>query len=161
LADEVYRKLHPPLFIKMLPNFDENGFLPEGIWECSLKEFRRRFAVFRRSDRRLHLFANLEEFLDEIHKTKWVNEIIIDGSFVTNKDEPNDIDILLALDSNKTKTEMPFWIESFLNQSQLRKKYMFDVISAFYQSPKYYKNLDFFQQVRQSKLRKGVVRLIL
>jgi hypothetical protein len=161
LADEVYLKLRPHLFIEMLPNFDENGFLPEGVWECSLKEFSRRFAMFRRSDRRFNLFAGLEEFLTEIIKTDWVDEIIIDGSFVTDKDEPNDIDILLALALRTTKLEMPFWIELILDSTALRRKYGFDVMIVRNQSPKYYKNLDFFQQVRQSELRKGVVRLIL
>ena len=143
----------------MLPNFEENGFLPEGVWECSLKEFSGRFAAFRRSDRRMQLFAKLEEFLDETDKTKWVKEVIIDGSFVTGKDEPNDIDILLALDSETENLEMPFWIERVLDKSLIRKRYGFDVFIEVYDSSFYHKNLDFYQKVRHSDLRKGVVRL--
>ncbi len=145
----------------MLPNYDENGFLPEGVWDCSLEELQTRFAAFRRSDRRLKLFAELEKFLAEIIKTNWVKEIIIDGSFVTEKEEPNDIDIILALHKSTANIETPFWIENTLDRTRLAKKYKFDVMVVLDQSRKYQVNLDFFQQVRQSDLRKGVVRLTL
>ena len=91
----------------MLPNFDENGFLPEGVWDCSVAEFASRFAVFRRSDRRLKLFSQLEVFLEEILKTDWIQEVIIDGSFVTNKDEPNDIDLILLTSKEETEITVP------------------------------------------------------
>lgn len=45
----------------MIPDFDENGFLPEGIWDADLAEFAKRFAVFRRSDRRFDLFEELRK----------------------------------------------------------------------------------------------------
>jgi len=145
----------------MLPNYDENGFLPEGVWDCSLEELQTRFAAFRRSDRRLKLFAELEKLFAEIIKTNWVKEIIIDGSFVTEKEEPNDIDIILALHKSTANIETPFWIENTLDRTRLAKKYKFDVMVVLDQSRKYQVNLDFFQQVRQSDLRKGVVRLTL
>ncbi|MGI8883223.1 MAG: DUF6932 family protein [Pyrinomonadaceae bacterium] len=145
----------------MLPNYDENGFLPEAVWDCSLEELQTRFAAFRRSDRRLKLFAELEKFLAEIIKTNWVKEIIIDGSFVPEKEEPNDIDIILALHKSTANIETPFWIENTLDRTRLAKKYKFDVMVVLDQSRKYQVNLDFFQQVRQSDLRKGVVRLTL
>jgi len=145
----------------MLPNYDENEFLPEGVWDCSLEELQTRFAAFRRSDRRLKLFAELEKFLAEIIKTNWVKEIIIDGSFVTEKEEPNDLDIILALHKSTANIETPFWIENTLDRTRLAKKYKFDVMVVLDQSRKYQVNLDFFQQVRQSDLRKGVVRLTL
>ena len=69
----------------MLPDFDENGFLPEGVWDCSIEEFRSRFAIFRRSDCRLKLFDKLEEFLAEILKTDWVREVIIDEVLLPTK----------------------------------------------------------------------------
>ncbi|MDQ3131609.1 MAG: hypothetical protein M3Q99_12720 [Acidobacteriota bacterium] len=145
----------------MLPNYDENEFLPEGVWDCSLEELQTCFAAFRRSDRRLKFFAELEKFLAEIIKTNWVKEIIIDGSFVTEKEEPNDIDIILALHKSTANIETPFWIENTLDRTRLAKKYKFDVMVVLDQSRKYQVNLDFFQQVRQSDLRKGVVRLTL
>lgn len=143
----------------MLPNFDENGFLPEGVWECFVAEFASRFAVFRRSDRRLKLFSQLEIFLEEILKTDWIQEVIIDGSFVTNKDEPNDIDLILALKPDFETAQIPFWLSQRLNVKRLRRIYKFDVFIEIYGTVGYKNKLDFFQDVRDSALRKGVVRL--
>ena len=115
-----------PYLFKMLPSFDENGFLPEGVWDCSIEEFRSRFAIFRRSDCRLKLFDKLEDFLAEILKTDWVREVIIDGSFVTDKAEPGDIDVLLALHPEFEETELLFWEKRSLDPKHLGKKYKFD-----------------------------------
>lgn len=104
----------------MLPEFDEYGFLPEGVWECDLAEFAKRFAVFRRSDRRLILYEKLENLLKEVVATSWIQEVIIDGSFVTDKNEPNDIDIVLVIRFAVQNLEPPFWIERALNQNRLR-----------------------------------------
>lgn len=133
--------------------------MPEGVWDCSVEELRLKFGVFRTSDRRPNLFDKLEKLLAETNKTEWIEEIIIDGSFISGKDEPNDIDIILALRQETKNVETPFWIERILSQEGLKKRYGFDVIIVIYESPKHLINLDFFQQVRQSDLRKGVVRL--
>lgn len=139
----------------MLPQLTENGYLPEGVWDCSMEELRKKFGVFRGSDQRPKLFNKLEEFLAEIYKTGWIEEVIIDGSFVTGKEDPNDIDIILALREPPKNVETPFWIARILSQQTIRKKYGFDVIIVLYKSPKHIINLDFFQQVRQSDLRKA------
>ena len=145
----------------MLPEFDENGFLPEGVWDCDLAEFAKRFAVFRRSDRRFVLFEKLEKLLKETLATGWVKEIIIDGSFVTNKDEPGDIDIILALlPEFMTAVDVSFWAHRILDEKFLSKRYGFDVRIAILDSAKYYEVIDFFQQIKDSDKRKGLVRLI-
>ncbi len=144
----------------LLPNFNEHGFLPEGVWNCEIEEFISRFAVFQRTDCRLQLCSKLEEFLADVSKIKFIKEIIIDGSYVTEKDEPNDIDIILILDKEFEKVETPFWIVNLLDSSLLRKKYQFDVKVVVFESNMHLEYLDFFQNVRQSNLKKGIVRLI-
>lgn len=52
--------------------------------------------MFSVSDRRLKLFDALAQMLEEVLATGWVKEVIIDGSFVTDKAEPNDIDFGFA-----------------------------------------------------------------
>jgi hypothetical protein len=143
----------------MLPEFDQQGFLPEGVWTCGLVEFVKTFAVFRRSDRRLMLYEKLESLLKETLATGWVQEIIIDGSFVTKKDEPGDIDIILALFPAFDTAEISFWTGKVLDGKFLSKKYSFDVKVETFGSFGYQKTLDFFQQIKDSDERKGVVRL--
>ena len=81
----------------MLPAFNDDGVLPPGVWPCELAELAQRFAVFRITERRLQLYGNLENLLRETLRTGVVAEVIIDGSFVTAKEEPNDIDLVLGL----------------------------------------------------------------
>ncbi len=47
-----------------IPALDADGFLPEGVFECSLDELRERFGRFQRSDKRLNLAANLRQLPD-------------------------------------------------------------------------------------------------
>lgn len=91
--------------------------------------------------------------------TDWICEVIIDGSFVTEKDEPNDIDIILVIRSEFAELEPPFWIERALNQNRLRKTYKFDVFVEIKGSLGHQKKIDFFQKIKDSDERKGVVRL--
>lgn len=53
---------------------------------------------FENSKRRKLLFRSLCNFLSSLPCAAIVKELWIDGSFLTLKDEPNDIDILLILD---------------------------------------------------------------
>lgn len=144
----------------MLPKFTKEGFLPQGIWDCEIEAFISRFAIFQKTDRRVLLFSKLEELLAEISKIDFIKEVIIDGSYVTQKDAPNDIDIILVLDEKAEKTDIPFWAANILDVKQLKRKYSFDVKVVIFNSLSYFEYLDFFQNVRQSNLRKGIVRLI-
>ena len=89
---------HRPRKVAMpIPELNENGFLPEGVHEASLEEVRERFGRFQRTDRRPALFAKLSLFLAEVRASGLVVAVILDGSFVTAKDEPSDIDLILVL----------------------------------------------------------------
>jgi len=44
-----------------------------------------------------HLMAKLEAFVHELRASGMVRAIIVNGSFVTNKEAPNDIDLLIVL----------------------------------------------------------------
>jgi hypothetical protein len=77
--------------------FDEFGFLnPNNIIISNIQEFKDTF-VF--NEHRSALFSTYLEFLDELEKLdlgsffQW-----IDGSFVTKKSMPNDIDIVTFVD---------------------------------------------------------------
>ena len=80
-----------------IPEMDETGFLPEGVHEATLEEVRQRFGRFQRTDRRPALFATLSIFLAEVRASGFVEAVILDGSFVTAKDEPSDVDLILVL----------------------------------------------------------------
>lgn len=71
-----------------IPEFDDNGNLPPGVYHVSLAEIERRFTW---NQRRRLLFGGLRRALASLARggVRWV---WIDGSFVTAKEEPSDVD---------------------------------------------------------------------
>lgn len=72
----------------MIPDFDERGLLPEGIYTATWEEIEKRFGWNRH---RRHLLQGLSEALPLL-KAAGVRRLFINGSFVTAKQRPNDID---------------------------------------------------------------------
>ena len=67
--------------------------LPHGLYDASLPEIRR---VFGFSVRRESLIDGLEQYLRVWDRHRVLESAIIDGSFVTGKLDPGDIDILVV-----------------------------------------------------------------
>lgn len=82
----------------MIPDFTEDGLLPAGVHRASLAEFERRFSYFKISDRRFRLFDKLHELHRQAKSSGIVRRILVGGSFVTTKSEPNDFDCIIVLD---------------------------------------------------------------
>ena len=142
-----------------IPDFDDDGYLPKGLHECSLDEIRERFGRFQRSDRRLALFAKLRDYLKEVCSTPTVSYVIVDGSFVTAKEEPNDVDLVIVLraDHDFTLSLRPFEYNA-LSRRMVRKRYAFDLLVAREDSPELTEYVEFFQQIRGVKHRqKGLL----
>ena len=71
-----------------IPGFDKNGNLPPGIYRVSLNHIGDHFTW---NKHRKKLFAGLKGAIKNL-KLAGVKKVWIDGSFITSKDEPNDID---------------------------------------------------------------------
>lgn len=144
----------------MIPQLTDFGYLPEGIHDCSLPELEKRFGLFQVSDQRLRLFERLVLLIQETTSTDLVLEIIVNGSFVTAKDIPNDIDLIIALKPEVLFSDLPFSVANKLDVSRLKKKYRFDITVAVKDGLAYRKMLEFFQGIRDNqKMKKGVLRL--
>ncbi len=77
-----------------IPTLEPNGLLPTGIHECSLDDISEQFTW---NDHRSGLFARFLRFLDAELKPKFPYPIFFDGSFVTDKELPDDTDVVLDL----------------------------------------------------------------
>ena len=144
-----------------IPALDDEGFLPFGIHSCNLDELRERFGTFQRSDRRIPLCDKLELYVKELASTGLAKALIVDGSFATAIDEPNDIDLVLVLaaDHNLETTVRPFEYNT-LSKRMVSKLYSFDLLVARENSPELEKYLIFFQQVKyRDDRRKGVLKV--
>jgi hypothetical protein len=80
-----------------IPPFRADGYLPEGLYLASEAEVLFRFGTSTRQRRRLAL--RLRRWID-FARHVGAPRLLIDGSFVTAKDEPNDIDAVILLPSD-------------------------------------------------------------
>ncbi len=144
----------------MIPHLTDFGYLPEGIHDCDLTELEKRFGSFLVSDHRPRLFEKLAELVKETTSTGLVLEIIVNGSFVTEKDAPNDIDLIIVLKPETLFTKLSFSVANVLDISKLKKKYRFDFTIATQNGLAHQKMLEFFQMIRDNQtMKKSVVRL--
>ena len=83
----------------MIPDFNKHGNLPAGIYRASIDDIEKRFGL--NSKKRILLFKTFRNFLELImpFKTNIKQFIldILDGSFVTAKENPGDIDGIIVV----------------------------------------------------------------
>lgn len=90
-----------------IPQFDDHGNLPEGVYDCTEASFEEAFVTpFFKSTVRGDLFSGFKRLRMHAQNvsppaTQWV-----DGSFVTTKQEPDDVDILTFVDYD-TMNKLP------------------------------------------------------
>ena len=78
----------------MIPAFNSDGYLPAGIHRARLDEIAERFG--RESELRQVQMESLT-WMIELAKRVGVERIVVNGSFVTDKLEPNDVDCVLLI----------------------------------------------------------------
>ena len=140
---------------------NDNGLLPPGIHYCALAEVRARFGRFQGSEQRPRLAQKLEMFLAESKAAGIVRSLIVNGSFVTAKPAPNDIDLLLVLSvGHDFHADLGSAQYKVVDRGRVRRTFGFDVLVAADGSAKYEALVRFFQRVRlQPGLTKGILRI--
>jgi hypothetical protein len=79
-----------------IPILEPSGLLPTGVHECSLDDINDQFTW---NDHRTDLFTRFLNFLEAELKPQFPYPIFFDGSFVTDKELPDDTDVVLDLSS--------------------------------------------------------------
>ena len=140
----------------MLPNLKKSGLLPSGIHNATWDEFVENFGI---NEHRLKLLDGLKKGLNILQQHA-CKEAYIDGSFVTAKPLPNDVDVCYDntnMDWKKFIKEHPEF-NDLKNGSKIQKeKYQseFYAYNAFEDSI-----LQFFQFDRDGNS-KGIVKIFL
>ena len=87
----------------MIPVFNEHGYLPAGVHTATLAEVETRFnrdpEIRRAEMQSLH-------WLIDMARRSGVKRIILNGSFVTDRREPNDVDCALLIDEEILKNPL-------------------------------------------------------
>src|SRR5690554_5393735 len=79
-----------------LPNFNADGDLPPGIYPAALPEVLERFG--QGSIQRRAVADRLKRVYQLVTSTGQLARFVVFGSFVTSKEEPNDVDIMLIME---------------------------------------------------------------
>ncbi len=146
-----------------IPALNAFGLLPEGVHDCTLDEIGARFGRFIVSERRVRLFAQLHELIAEEQRAGIASAVIVDGSFVTDKPEPGDVDLVIILSEGYNFSgELPPFKYNALSKAHLHKRYGFDVFVVEADSLQYARWLTLFQQDKlMPSRRKGILRIAL
>jgi len=78
----------------MIPPFEDNGYLPPGLYAATLDEVEARFG-YESELRRVQLQSL--RWLFELVRRAGVKRLVLNGSFVTDAIEPNDVDCVLLI----------------------------------------------------------------
>ncbi len=116
----------------MIPPFDDNGYLPAGIHPATMEEIEERFGSG--TEIRGVLHESLV-WLVEIAIQAQVLRIVVNGSYVTDLAEPNDVDCVLLLPEDFDRHSGPAkqWIRgfTFLSLELVQPAALLDMIEFF------------------------------
>ena len=146
-----------------IPQLDAEGFLPAGIHDCTINEIEADFGRFDTSDRRVTLFNSLRAFHGELDSARIGKYLIVNGSFVTRKPAPNDIDLLLILkDDLDLNHQVPPFQYNPRSGKYVRNHYPFDFFFGFEGQASVSKMIDTFHKIKGITNRtKGFLRIAL
>ncbi len=143
-----------------IPTFNELGLLPPGIHACSLDDVAERFGGGFGSHR-YNMVLKLRRYVVLVRSTGLVAWLAIDGSFVTSKDQPGDIDLVVVLHANQDRAAVLTEEQRQpLSRQWVGSRFEFDVFPAPEGTRRCIELLEFFMQVKgRPDLRKGIIRV--
>jgi hypothetical protein len=114
----------------VIPDFTDAGALPPGEWQTNLDEIEEKLAW---SGRRRELLAGLRKALS-LMGSCGVERVYLDGSFVTDKDRPGDIDGCYDLAADATEEDLrrlePIWPPNPWNRAEAKDRFGVDFFPA-------------------------------
>lgn len=141
-----------------IPQFRADGYLPEGFYLASEAEVLFRFGSPTRRRRRLAL--RLRRWV-ELARQVGGRRLLIDGSFVTAKDKPNDIDAVILLPPD-FQEHVEEGLEPALELEEMLMTRLPEEIFAAEDETDWNQWVEFFSRTREADgRRKGLVEIVL
>ena len=106
-----------------IPALDEHGLLPAGVHECSVQEIADRFGW---NPHRQDLLRRLSNCLEREIRSRFSEPVYVNGSFVTDKEVPEDVDVVLDMTRAIRKGRLSALNFMVAEQSRLRRDYSVD-----------------------------------
>jgi len=104
-----------------IPEFDKRGNIPSGCHVCRINEFKERFVdLFPNSISRVSRFEGYVKYSKFFcENVEGNNRNILNGSFTSNKLNPNDVDFLIVFNLSRRNVEEHKFIEG-----EFKKQYL-------------------------------------
>ncbi len=146
-----------------IPALTTGGLLPEGVHDCTLDEIGERFGSFQRTDRRCRLFERLESFARAAKASSIVVAVIVDGSFVTDKYAPSDVDVIVVLSADHDYDAVLRPMEyNVVASGPIRRLFRIDALVAREGTSEFDRYVGLFSKLRdEPDRRKGMLRVSL
>lgn len=142
--------------MEAIPDFRNDGYLPEGLYRATEAEITFRFGSTSRRRRRLVL--RLRRWV-ELARHIGAGRLLVDGSFVTAKPEPNDIDSVILLPSD-FRRQIAGGSESAIELEQMLETRSPEEIFAAEDDTDWQDWVEFFGRTRETDgRRKGLVEV--
>jgi hypothetical protein len=140
----------------MIPDFREDGYLPEGLHMAAEAEVISRFGSA--TPRRRRLALRLRRWL-ELSRLTRARRFLVDGSFVTARAEPNDIDAVVLL-ANDFEQQISDGSDAALEFEQMLLARFPEEIFAAEDTRDWNDWVEFFGRTREAdNRRKGLVEI--
>ena len=139
-----------------IPEFRPDGYLPEGLHAASEAEVTFRFGASTRRRRRLAL--RLRRWIELIREIRG-RRLLVDGSFVTAKEEPNDVDAVVLLPPD-FEAQIEQGVEAALELERMLLSRHPEEIFAAEDEADWDEWVEFFSRTREADVRrKGLVEV--
>ena len=135
-----------------VPGFTDNGLLPSGVHGCTLEEAKQALCM---NDRRVEIWTGLLGFVVWTQPLPKPDALLVDGSYVTDKPLPGDVDLVVDITS-MTDAEQRQWFETWNAQHEfVRRTYHVDFYPFVIGAGNDFST--FFQYVRvEEALKRGI-----
>ena len=143
----------------MIPDFDLSGNLPPGVHDANWDEVARRFGW---TKRRRELLDGLKAALEPLREAG-CRRVFINGSFVTDKDEPGDIDVAWdpeGVDVDRLLELEPVFGDFADQRASQKAKFGCEFFPSSFTADLVGNTfLEFFQIDKETEAQKGIVAL--
>ncbi len=140
----------------MIPDFTADGLLPEGVHPATLEEVLERFGG---NERRNQLLTGFIEALRRL-RAAGCRRVYVNGSFVTSKERPNDIDACWDIEGVDADALDPVFFDFSDGRAAQKARFGAEFFPA--QAPEGLTGrafLDFFRVDKQTGEPKGIIEL--
>src|SRR5258708_36427447 len=112
-----------------IPNLTAHGLLPPGVHVCTAEEIAGKFGGFQGGEQRPRLMEKLMAFVAEARSSGIVRALLVDGSFVTAKPAPNDMDLVVIVsETHDFSADLRPLEYNVVSKRRVQRRYGFDIL---------------------------------